>query len=84
MDRIRQLIREGKSDAVIDVDGSYLYKKFKQLTDIGALVKPPSPPPPPPCGWKTITEENHAAITSIPPSALPCHAMQRARPMAWA
>ena len=29
--RIRHVIAEGKGDAVVDVDGSYLYKKYKQM-----------------------------------------------------
>ena len=29
--RVRHVIAEGKGDAVVDVDGSYLYKKYKQM-----------------------------------------------------
>ena len=32
---------------VVDVDGSYLYKKYKTLTDAGHRLAPLTAPPPP-------------------------------------
>lgn len=55
-------------NAVVDVDGSFLYKKYKRLKDAGGEVAPLGPPPPPPTGWIAITQENHATLASgIPP-----------------
>ena len=42
--RIRHVIAEGMGDAVVDVDGSYLYKKYKQMVDAGSSVSPLGPP----------------------------------------
>ena len=42
--RIQRVIAEGKGDAVVDVDGSYLYKKYKQMVDAGSGVSPLGPP----------------------------------------
>ena len=49
--RIRTVVVERKASAAIDVDGSYLYTKHKDLTDAGEDVAPLQTPSPPPCGW---------------------------------
>ena len=47
----------------MDVDGSYLYKKYKLLSDAGTNAAPLPPPEPPQAGWATLTPEN---IPDIP------------------
>ena len=46
---------------VVDVDGSYLYRKYKILTDAGERVSLSSLPPPPLSGW-TIMNENYKMV----------------------
>ena len=55
--------------AIVDVDGSYLYRKYKSLADAGKNVSLPTTPPPPPIsGWITMSNENYQALSStIPP-----------------
>ena len=48
----------------MDVDGSYLYKKYKLLSDAGTNVAPLPPPEPPQAGWTTLTPENVPDIPS--------------------
>ena len=50
------------STAIVDVDGSYLYKKHKSLTEAGHRLAPLTPPAPPPSGWVTISSENYQAV----------------------
>ena len=58
----------GKASEVVDVDGSYLYKKHKDMNEKGENVVPLKPPMPPPLGWVTVTKENYSTIaSSIPP-----------------
>ena len=59
--RMHEAINAGA--AVVDVDGSYLYKKHRTLTEAGHTLAPLSPPAPPPSGWVTITEENHLQVS---------------------
>ena len=42
--RIQHVIAEGKGNAVVDVDGSYLYKKYKDVFYAGSSVSPLGPP----------------------------------------
>ena len=54
-------IRKANSDnlPVIDVDGSYLQRKHKQMTDAGMAVAPLGAPTGTPlAGWEVITEAN--------------------------
>lgn len=44
------------------MDGSYLYKKHKTLTEAGHRVAPPTPPAPPPSGWVTVSSENYLQV----------------------
>lgn len=55
--------------AVVDVDGSYLYRKYEMLTKAGEEVSLPSSIPPPPLsGWVTMSDENYQSLApSIPP-----------------
>ena len=52
--RTQHVIAEGKGDAVVDVDGSYLYMKCKQMVDAGSSVSPLGPPQQPPQGWVAL------------------------------
>ncbi len=56
--RIAEVLKEGKGEEVVDVDGSYLYKKHKALSDAGVQVKDLVAPPPPVNGWITLTHDN--------------------------
>ena len=52
---------------VVDVDGSFLYKKYKKLAESGKQVFLPPLPPPPVSGWIVMTGENcHSLAGSIP------------------
>lgn len=55
--------------AIVDVDGSYLYRKYRSLADAGKNVSLPTTPPPPPIsGWITMSSENYQTLSSsIPP-----------------
>ena len=65
---IQEIVSDGRANAVIDVDGSYLYKKYKQLSDAGKKVSLPLSPPQPPSGWITVTQENHTTLAPrLPP-----------------
>lgn len=53
---------------VVDVDGSYLYRKYEILTNAGKCVHLPSHPPPPPVsGWITMTNENYQSLAPTIP-----------------
>jgi hypothetical protein len=53
---------------IVDVDGSYVYRKYKSLADAGKNVSLPTTPPPPISGWITMSSANYQALTSsIPP-----------------
>lgn len=54
-------VREAKAAGakVIDVDGSYVYRKYHQLP--GIVLPSPDPPL---TGWETVTEANHLEIAN--------------------
>ncbi len=54
--------------AIVDVDGSFLYKKHKRLEDSGLLLAPIEPPSAPLSGWEAITEANASTMAQ----KLPC------------
>ena len=58
--RIHEAINAGAT--VVDVDGSYLYKKHKTLTEAGHRLAPLTPPAPPPSGWVTVSSENYLQV----------------------
>ena len=63
--RINQAEEEGIS--VIDVDGSYMYRKYQHLVESGESVIQPDHPGPPPSGWKVVNEGTYKDVTpSIP------------------
>lgn len=58
---------ESEGVPVVDVDGSYLYKKFKRLRESGKQVILPSVSLPPVSGWSLMTGENYQSLAgSIP------------------
>ena len=59
---------EQEKTPVIDVDGSYLYKKYLSLTEGGQNVSLLGYPSPPIAGWKTVTESTCLSIASTLPS----------------
>lgn len=63
--RVNQAQLEGT--AVVDVDGSYLYRKYRSLTEAGVQVSLPVCPSVPLTGWNPVNEETCQAIApSIP------------------
>ena len=63
--RINQAEEVGTS--VVDVDGSYLYRKYKKLAGSGKDVVQPDHPSPPLSGWQIVNENTCKDITpSIP------------------
>lgn len=54
---------------VVDVDGSYMYKKFKSLNDTGIPAAMPTGLPPPPISGCSLVNEDTclSSSTSIPP-----------------
>lgn len=53
---------------IIDVDGSYLYRKQQALLHSGVQVAPLPPPTPPLAGWEVVTDSNVDTVSaSIPP-----------------
>ena len=67
---MRELIAEGKSDSVVDVDGSYFYNKYQFLANSGANVNPLGPPPEPPHGWLPVplsrSPDPHPFLSRLP------------------
>ena len=58
---------EEESTPVVDVDGSYLYRKYQKLAGSGKDVAQPDHPSPPPSGWQNLNENTYKDITpSIP------------------
>ena len=55
--RIREAKQSG--DKVVDVDGSYLWRKYQRVSENGVSVFPVGAPSPPLTGWESVTEANH-------------------------
>ena len=55
--RIREAKQSG--DRVIDVDGSYLWRKYQRMSESGVSVVPIGIPSLPLTGWESVTEANH-------------------------
>ena len=59
-------IREAKSDQlpIVDVDGTYMYRKQQRLTESGVINSMSSlnPPSPPLSGWEDLTGANVESI----------------------
>ena len=52
---------------IVDVDGSYLYRKQQALLHTGVHVEPLPLPAPPLAGWEVVTDSNVDTVSaSIP------------------
>ena len=49
---------------VVDVDGSYLYRKQQLLTQTGVHVAPLPQPPPPLTGWEFVFQDTVGTISA--------------------
>ena len=66
-DRIRECIQRGNK--VVDVDGSFLWRKHQSLSEPGAKVVPLTATPVSPLsGWEAVTEANHREFTDRIPT----------------
>ena len=63
--RVNQAECEGAS--VVDVDGSYLYRKYRSVVESGQTVAQLAPPSPPLAGWKTVTADTCQSISPFIP-----------------
>ena len=52
------------STPVIDVDGSYLYRKQQQLSSAGIIFTTTPAPSPPITGWEFVTSENVSTMST--------------------
>ncbi len=77
--RIHQAMSEGAE--VVDVDGSFLYKKHQRLTATGVSVAPLDLPSQPLSGWESVTEANVKTLAKSVPKVtsgnIPCLCMYR-------
>ena len=65
--RVKQSEQEG--NGIVDVDGSYLYRKYVSLKEAGKQVSMPiAHPSPPLVGWKSVTEDTYQSIASCIPT----------------
>ena len=64
--RVRELSKQGAK--IVDVDGSYLWRKQQQLKESGVVVENVGLPSPPPSGWVTINETNHKELAKDLPT----------------
>ena len=61
---------------IVDVDGSYLYRKYRRLLSEGNSVSPPGFPSIPLSGWEQVNEDNHATLAKkIPWYVLAFHCL---------
>ena len=67
--RVRQAKRHGKG--VIDVDGSYFYRKREKLEASGVTCAPLPLPTFPPLGWTLITDSNQRNVKPVMPVVYP-------------
>ena len=63
---MRTLSKQGAK--VVDVDGSYLWRKQQQLKESGVVVENVGLPSPPPSGWITINETNYKELAKDLPT----------------
>ena len=50
---------------VVDVDGSYMYRKKQHLSSAGFNVTGLPAPTPPLTGWEQVTPENSATMSKL-------------------
>ena len=63
----RVILAEEEQLPIVDVDGSYIHRKYVSLREAGEQVLLPQDPPPPPKGWKQVTEETHKDLAGCIP-----------------
>ena len=56
---------------MVDVDGSYLYRKHQQLLSKGESVAPLSLPDIPLSGWEVVNEQNYTTMAKKIPCVTP-------------
>ena len=56
---------------IVDVDGSYLYRKYQRLLSEGSTVSPPGLPSTPLSGWEHVGEDNLATMAKKMPCVTP-------------
>ena len=59
------------NEPVVDVDGSYMYRKKQQLSSAGFTVATLPAPTPPLSGWEPVTLENSASMSKNIPFVTP-------------
>ena len=58
---------EEEASPVMDVDGSYLYRKYQRLVKSGKDITQPDHPRSLPSGWKVVNERTYKDVTiSVP------------------
>lgn len=67
--RVREAVASGMP--VIDVDGSYLYRKMQRKSPDGLDISTLPIPLPPVSGWELVTVENATEIGTKIPSVTP-------------
>ena len=60
---IEQTVKE--KTPVLDIDGSYLYQKYRSFAEIGKNVKHPDCPSKPLCGWRAINKDSYQNIALL-------------------
>lgn len=68
MDRVKEASESNMP--VVDVDGSYLYRKQQQLSSPGIAFTTPAPSPPI-TGWESVTSENVSTMSTKVPCVTP-------------
>ena len=63
--RVRELSKQGAK--IVDVDGSYLWRKQQQLNESGVVAENVGLPSPTP-GWVTINEANYKELSQDLPT----------------
>ena len=48
---------------MVDVDGSYMFRKHQRMAESGVNVAPLGIPPPPISGWDSVTEDNFRSLS---------------------
>ena len=64
--RVQQAKRE--DTPIVDIDGSYAYKKFKGLVKEGKHVVMPSHPSPPLSGWRAVNKDSYLRVGPMIPT----------------
>lgn len=63
----RVILAEQDQTSIVDVDGSYIHRKYVSLREAGEQVLLPADPPPPLTGWKEVTEATYEDLAGCIP-----------------